>query len=74
MSVLCAAGGHLRSVANELCSKNKQKKRTPTKEEISKGVLPHLLVQEVSRKHSTVLTSTIGHKMVTIPFYFTTKT
>lgn len=52
MSVLCAAGGHLRSVANELCSKNKQKKRTPTKEEISKGVLPHLLVQEVSRKHS----------------------
>jgi len=40
------------SVANDLFLFNKKNKRRPTQLEITKGVLPHLLVQEVSRKQS----------------------
>ena len=40
------------SVANDLFLFNKKNKRRPTQLEITKGVLPHLLVQEVPRKQS----------------------
>jgi len=49
MDVLCTVVEDIRQKKNIL---QKNKKRSPTQIEISKGVLPHLLVEEVTRKHS----------------------
>jgi len=46
--VLCTVVGNIRQ--KNICQKNK--KRSPTQIEISKGVLRHLFVEEVARKNS----------------------